>query len=198
MLKWLDWIEFLICWWLSDDNWCYILWHPGTKCQSEEIHVDALPGNVIAGAGGPAPVVRHQPPGTPLDIYCNYFNNNNDAAGTVVKAALQTAPGSEFEPWYKQRFAFVFYVHKDLNLYIQCLYLVCTMHEPYMHVCTWFIIVNPCMYMVHTCLYTVHLSSSCWMSVHGSSWFILVHQFLLKNIPWGMPSVLACTRLYQL
>jgi hypothetical protein len=28
-----------------------------------------------------------------------------------------------------QLFAFVFYVHKDLNLYIQCMYLVRTLYE---------------------------------------------------------------------
>jgi hypothetical protein len=44
---------------------------------------------------------------------------------------------------------------------------------------TLFITAHPCMYIVHTCLYMVQTCSSFWMSVHGSSWFILVHPFLL-------------------
>ena len=38
----------------------------------KEIHVEARPGDVMAGAGGaagPAPEVRHQPPGTTTYIY---------------------------------------------------------------------------------------------------------------------------------
>ncbi len=72
-----------------------------------------------------------------------------------------------------------------------CLYIECML---YMHVCTWFITFHPCMYVVHTCLYMVHLCSSCWMSVYGSSWFILVLLFLLKTFPWGM---LFVPRLYS-
>ena len=37
-----------------------------------EVHVETRAGDVMAGAGGaagPAPDVRHQPPGTTLDIY---------------------------------------------------------------------------------------------------------------------------------
>ena len=60
----------------------------------KEIHVEARPGDVMAGVGGaagPAPDVRHQPTGTPLDIYYNYGIHNNAAASTVVNIALQSA-----------------------------------------------------------------------------------------------------------
>ncbi len=43
------------------------------------------------GGAGPAPDVRHQPTGTPLDVYYNYGIHNNDAASTVVKAAQRSA-----------------------------------------------------------------------------------------------------------
>ena len=47
----------------------------------------------------------------------------------MVKAVQRSAQGREFEPRHKQLFAFVFYAHEDLNLYIQCIYLVCTLYE---------------------------------------------------------------------
>ncbi len=56
----------------------------------KEIHVEALAGDVMAGAGGaagPAQDVRHQPPGTTLIIYCNYCYDLKHAAGLAVKAA---------------------------------------------------------------------------------------------------------------
>ena len=66
-----------------------------------EIHVEALPGDVMAGAGGaagPALDVRDQPPGTPLDRYCNYGLKNNYTDSTVARAAQKSAQGREFEP----------------------------------------------------------------------------------------------------
>ena len=56
----------------------------------KEIHVEARPGDVMAGAGGaagPAPDVCHQTPVTTINIYCNYGINHYDAAGIVVKAS---------------------------------------------------------------------------------------------------------------
>ncbi len=55
----------------------------------KEIHGEALPGVVMAGAGGaagPAPEVRHQPPGTTIYIYIyyNYVLCQNNAAGIAV------------------------------------------------------------------------------------------------------------------
>ena len=85
------------------------------------------------GAAGPAQDVRHQPPGTTINIYCNYCHNHNLAAGLVVKAADKYAEDSEFEPRHKQLFIFIFYVHRHMNLYIQCMYLICTWAE---QVCT--------------------------------------------------------------
>jgi hypothetical protein len=81
------------------------------------------------GAAGPEPDVSHQPPGTTVDIYYNFSVDDYDTASTMVKAALLSAGGREFKPYHKQLFAFVFYLHKDLNLYIQCMYLVCTLYE---------------------------------------------------------------------
>ncbi len=49
----------------------------------KEIHVEALPGDVMAGAGGaagPAPDVRHQPPGRTEYIYHNYGPHSTNAA----------------------------------------------------------------------------------------------------------------------
>ncbi len=61
-----------------------------------EIHVDALKilvdaraSDVMAGAGvaaGPAPDVRHQPPGKTIYIYCNYSFYYIIAGSAVVKA----------------------------------------------------------------------------------------------------------------
>jgi hypothetical protein len=65
-------------------------------------------------------------------------------------------------------FAFSF-VHTNMNLYIQCMYLVYTSYEQALnkyvqkhvfnvHVCTMYV---QCMYNVYTCLNIVHSSSSC-------------------------------------
>ena len=65
-----------------------------------EIHVEAQPGDVMAGAGGaagPAPDVCDQPPGTPLDRYNNYGQHDINAASTVVRAAWRSAQSREFE-----------------------------------------------------------------------------------------------------
>ena len=55
----------------------------------------------------------------------------------MVKAAQRSAQGREFEPRHKQLFAFVFYAHEDLNLYIQCIYLVCTLYEQCLNKYSW-------------------------------------------------------------
>jgi hypothetical protein len=59
----------------------------------KEIHVEARPGDVMAGAGGAAgpqaaQEVRHQPPGTATYIYIYYYYVlcQNNAAGIAVKA----------------------------------------------------------------------------------------------------------------
>ena len=73
-----------------------------------EIHVEARPGDVMAGAGAAAgpgwshtsvPDVCDQPPGTPLDRYNNYHDGQQDinAASTVVRAAWRSAQSLEFE-----------------------------------------------------------------------------------------------------
>jgi hypothetical protein len=66
----------------------------------KEIHVEARPGDVMAGAGGaagPALDVRHQPPGRTVYIYfiCMPFHIN--AASKVVKAAGHYEGGTWFE-----------------------------------------------------------------------------------------------------
>ena len=56
----------------------------------KEIHVEARPGDVMAGAGGAAghaQDVRHQPPGRTVYIYFICVPYNINAASKVVKAA---------------------------------------------------------------------------------------------------------------
>ena len=56
----------------------------------KEIHVEARPGDVMAGAGGsagPAPDVRHQPPGSTVFIDYTYDFTSINTASIVVKAA---------------------------------------------------------------------------------------------------------------
>ena len=56
----------------------------------KEIHVEARPGDVMAGAGGsagPAPDVRHQPPGSTVYIYYTYDSITINTASIVVKPA---------------------------------------------------------------------------------------------------------------
>ena len=65
-----------------------------------EIHVEARPGDVMAGvvgAAGPAPDVCDQPPGTPLDGYNNYGQQDINDASKVVRAAWRSAQSREFE-----------------------------------------------------------------------------------------------------
>ncbi len=86
----------------------------------EEIHVGALPGNVMVGAeggAGLAPDVRHPPQGRTNIIYHNYGCNYNRAASIVVKAAgwYERDPG--FKTQTRQYFAFICYVHRHMNLY---------------------------------------------------------------------------------
>ncbi len=74
---------------------------------------------------------------------------------------------------------FLFDAHKDLFLYIQCMYIVCTL---YILVCTWY--------------RHVHHFECLWSdSVHGSPWFILVHP-CLYTVSTHLNTV--CTRQYQL
>ena len=73
---------------------------PSRRRPFREIHVEAQPGDVMAGAGGaawPAPDVCDQPPGTPLDKYHNYGQQDIEAASTVVRAAWRSAQSREFE-----------------------------------------------------------------------------------------------------
>ena len=56
----------------------------------KELHVEARPGDVMAGAGGvagPAPDVRHQPPGNTVVLSFDWVMVCIDAATVVVKAA---------------------------------------------------------------------------------------------------------------
>ncbi len=56
----------------------------------KEIHVEALAGDVMVGAGAAAGAVQdvcHQPPGTTIIIYCNSCYYLKHAAGLAVKAA---------------------------------------------------------------------------------------------------------------
>ncbi len=73
-----------------------------------EIHVEARPGDVMAGAGGGGgSCAGHTSPTswyTIENIYYNYCIDNNDAASTVVKACWQSAQDSDFEPRPKHLF----------------------------------------------------------------------------------------------
>ena len=68
---------------------------------------------------------------------------------------------------------FFFYAHKDLYLYIQCMYIVCTLYklvctwykhvhhfECSLHCSPWFIIVHLCLYTVCNSLYSAVLASN--------------------------------------
>ncbi len=77
----------------------------------------------------PGPEVRHQPPGTTIYISYNYVLYQNIAAGIAVKASRHYARGLRFETSRTfLLFAFSF-VHTNMNLYIQCMYLVYTSYE---------------------------------------------------------------------
>ena len=84
------------------------------------------------GAAGPVPDECDQPPGTPLDRYHNYGQQDIDDASTVVRAAWRSAQSREFESQPQQLF---FDAHKDVYLYIQCMYIVCKLYKL---VCTWY------------------------------------------------------------
>jgi hypothetical protein len=95
----------------------------------KEIHVEARPGDVMAGAGGaagPAPDVRHQPPGEEIDIYNDSGSYCISASRTVVKAGGLCLRGPGFEFPLRQLFAGLEYVHRSINLYITCMYFVYT------------------------------------------------------------------------
>ncbi len=58
--------------------------------QVKEIHVEALPGNVMVTVGkgeGGGLDGRHQPPGRRVDIYYNFDYFSINAASSVVNAA---------------------------------------------------------------------------------------------------------------
>ena len=66
----------------------------------KEIYVDARAGAVMAGAGGaagPAPDVRHQPPGKTVIIYCDFYSHDINAGSAVCKADSQHAHDRGFE-----------------------------------------------------------------------------------------------------
>ncbi len=100
------------------------------------IHVDALAGDVMAGAGGavaPAPDVQHQIPDKEILKYCNYSTPYNHAGSIVVKAAGYYVQYHEFESSQQQFLLFTFHVHRNVKLYMPCMYLVNTWFG---HVCT--------------------------------------------------------------
>ena len=62
--------------------------------------MEARPGDVMAGAGGaagPAPDVRHQPPGRTVYICYNCVTCCINAASTVVKVAGYYEGGLRFD-----------------------------------------------------------------------------------------------------
>jgi hypothetical protein len=145
----------------------------------KEIHVEARPGDVTAGAGGaagPAPDARHQPPGKIVIVYCNYCTVQNDAASTVVKAAGCYAGGLGFEFSPMQFFAFLGFVYRHMNWNMLCMYLVYTLHEQdlnkYVHKLILFSYVLVCTWSVQGTTMPVQ---DIYFSVHGLSWFILFH-----------------------
>jgi hypothetical protein len=71
--------------------------------------VEALPGDVMAGAGGaagPAPDVRHQPPGRTEYIYHNFGTHSINPASSMVKAAGYSVRGPGFDSPLQHIFAF--------------------------------------------------------------------------------------------
>jgi len=98
----------------------------------KEIQIEARPGDVMAGAGGaagPAPEVRHQPPGTTIYICYNYVLSQNNAAGIAVKASRHYARGLGFETSQLHIFAFCIflctYKHELVHsMYVPSIYIL--------------------------------------------------------------------------
>jgi hypothetical protein len=83
--------------------------------------VEALPGNVMAGAGGAgglAPDVRHQPPGRTVYIYHNCESYSMNAASIEFNASRYSGRGARFESLVRQLFAFPEHVQRNKILYI--------------------------------------------------------------------------------
>ena len=81
-----------------------------------------------------------------------------------------------------------------------CLYspvLCCTSFEQGYGTGMLFINVHHCMYIVHTCLYMVQTCSSCFMSVHGSSWFTRFCWKYFRDVCRLYSPVLSCTSFRQ-
>ena len=81
------------------------------------------------GAAGPAPDVRHQPPGSTEYIYHNYKLHSTNAASSMVKAAGYSVLGHVFYSPPEQIFSFQEHVQNNMFLYIECLYLVYVWQE---------------------------------------------------------------------
>ena len=70
------------------------------------------------------------PAGTTIDIYCNYVQDYNDAAGIAVKTSCFSARGLGSNSCRGNFLLLVFcYVHTNVNLYIPCMYLVYVYYE---------------------------------------------------------------------
>ncbi len=98
-------------------------------------------------AAGPAPDVRHQPPGKALYVYCNYYPSCNYDGSVVVKhlADMNKIVGPSTD--ICKILLFVIFVHSNMILYIPCMYIVHIWSE---HVCT-----LKCIPIVCSCIYTV-------------------------------------------
>ncbi len=112
-----------------------------TDLGSEEIHVDARAGYVMAarGAGCAAsPAPRHQPSesGKTIYIYCDYSITCKHAASVVVNAAGCYATDRGFEPSSLQYFFFLYF------LFMAKWNCTC-------NVCTWYIHGNVCTWYIH-------------------------------------------------
>ncbi len=70
------------------------------------------------GSAGPAPDIRHQPPGRTLVVYYDLGLVCIDAASIVVKAAVCYSPDPGFDSPPSQLFVFPVYVHRHMILYI--------------------------------------------------------------------------------
>ena len=71
-----------------------------------------------------------RPAGATIDIYCNYVQDYNDAAGIAVKTSCFSARGLGSNSCRGNFLLLVFcYVHTNVNLYIPCMYLVYVYYE---------------------------------------------------------------------
>jgi hypothetical protein len=107
---------------LSRLHWAAVRRHIRVSAYKEN-HVEARPGDVMAGAGGaagPAQEVCHQPPATTIYIYIyiyyNYVLYQNNAAGIAVKASIYYARGLGFET-------------RQLHIFAFCIFLCTYKHE---------------------------------------------------------------------